>query len=72
MTLTNQTHNPKTSGETTDYFKKQFNKGGFCAVCGEGVEPILNNDIESFGLCAFGGKHYGNDKTYTKFIDSQT
>jgi len=44
--------------EQDNYFKRQaLQCGGFCDSCGEGVEPILSEDIETFGLCLFGGNH---------------
>lgn len=34
------------------YFRKQeMQYGGFCGFCGEGLEPVLNMDYETFGLC---------------------
>ncbi len=47
-----------TSGDWDKYYSKQGSDyGGYCPDCGDGVKPLLNNDIESFGLCEYSGNH---------------
>ena len=44
--------------EINRYFDRQlYNYAGFCGSCGEGCKPMLNNDVETFGLCEYNGNH---------------
>ena len=44
--------------DRTAYFQKQYLRyGGFCGTCGDGITPLVNDDIDTFGLCQHHGSH---------------
>jgi len=56
--------------EINAYFDKQYLRyGGFCGECGEGVKPMLNDDVDTFGLCEFNGSHPDCGDHNMKFVE---